>query len=373
MRIVYMLNSLGIGGAERQALAIADRMARRGHSVAVLLLGSRLEDEWPTELRVIALDIRRTPSSALRGLLKARRFLCEFRPDLLHSHSFHANIFARLLKPFVPSIKVVSTVHNVYQGGWQRMLAYRFTDCLASRTTAVSQAAADRFIRLKAVPARKCSVLSNGIDAAEFTPDSGRRLTTRQTMSAESSFIWLAAGRLVNAKDYPNLLRAFKQVRVVIPDAQLWIAASPVDAIGPATLDRRSVFVSGFAIESGSMDNVRLLGLRRDMPALLDAADAFVLSSAWEGMPLVVGEAMAMEKPVVATDAGGTPEMVGDAGIIVRTGEAHALAAAMLDVMQRPAETRQALGRSARTRIESRFNVEARADAWESLYRSILE
>ena len=62
------------------------------------------------------------------------------------------------------------------------------------------------------------------------------------------------------------------------------------------------------------MERVRWLGLRRDMPALLDAAEAFVLASAWEGMPLVIGEAMAMEKPVVATDVGGVREMVGDAG-----------------------------------------------------------
>ena len=367
------LNSLGIGGAERQALAIADRMARRGHSVAILVLNPRLADEWPTELRVIQLDIRKTAVSALGGLLSARRFLREFRPDLLHSHSFHANIFARLLRPLVPSIKVVSTVHNVYEGGWQRMLAYRLTDGLASRTTAVSQAAADRFIRLKALPARKCSVLTNGIDVAEFTPNDECRNLARAAMDAGESFIWLAAGRLVPAKDLPNLLRAFKQVRAVIPDAQLWIAGAPADAIRKQTADGRSGLVSLFAAERGSMENVRRLGLRHDMPALFNAADAFVLSSAWEGMPLAVGEAMAMEKPVVATDAGGARELVGDAGIIVRTGDAHALAAAMLDVMQRPAETRQALGRSARTRIESRFNIEVRADEWEVMYRSILE
>ena len=62
---------------------------------------------------------------------------------------------------------------------------------------------------------------------------------------------------------------------------------------------------------------MRWLGLRRDMPALLDAADGFVSGSAWEGMPLAVGEAMVMEKPIVATDVGGVRELVGDAGAIV--------------------------------------------------------
>jgi glycosyltransferase involved in cell wall biosynthesis len=75
--------------------------------------------------------------------------------------------------------------------------------------------------------------------------------------------------------------------------------------------------------------SVRWLGLRRDLPALLDASDAFVLGSAWEGMPLAAGEAMAMEKPVVATDAGGTGELLGEAGVVVPPRNASALAAGL--------------------------------------------
>ena len=128
MRIVYVLTSLGMGGAERQALAQAQRMAERGHTVAILVLRSRLDEEWPTKLEAVHLDMRKTPISALKGLAQARRFLLEFKPDLLHSHSFHANFVARLLKVLVPGTVVLSTVHNVYEGGWLRMLAYRLTD-----------------------------------------------------------------------------------------------------------------------------------------------------------------------------------------------------------------------------------------------------
>jgi glycosyltransferase involved in cell wall biosynthesis len=192
-------------------------------------------------------------------------------------------------------------------------------------------------------------------------------------MAAGDSFIWLAAGRLVLAKDFPNLLRAFKQIRAADPNTQLWIAGAPAEAMSKMTVDGRSGFVSGFVAERSSMDNVRLLGLRRDMPALFGAVDAFVLSSAWEGMPLAVGEAMAMEKPVVATDAGGTRELIGDAGTIVQPKNADALAAAMLDLMQQPAEFRQTLGQSARARISSHFSIETRANDWEALYQAIVE
>jgi glycosyltransferase involved in cell wall biosynthesis len=373
MRIVYVLTSLGVGGAERQALGLADHMVQRGHSVAVLVLRPGLAEEWSTALRVVHLDIRKSPGSVFTGLLRARRFLREFRPDLLHSHSFHANMVARLLKLLGPSVKVVSTVHNVYEGGWHRMLAYRLSDSLACRTTAVSQAAADRFVSLKAIPKRKCQALTNGIDVVEFAPSNERRAHTRAAMDAGECFIWLAVGRVVPAKDFPNLLRAFKQVRAVFPGAQLWIAGAFADATLKQTGDGRSVFVSLIASEGGSLERVRLLGLRRDMPALFDAADGFVQASAWEGMPLTVGEAMAMEKPVVATDAGGTREMVGDAGIIVPPKDAAVLAAAMIDQMQQPTARRHVFGTAARARIALQFSIDARAEQWEALYRTVIE
>src|SRR5208337_3817686 len=115
------------------------------------------------------------------------------------------------------------------------------------------------------------------------------------------------------------------------------------------------------------------LGLRRDLPALLDAADGFVLASAWEGMPLVVGEAMAMEKPVVATDVGGVRELMGEAGMLVPPKNPDALAAAMLVLMRSSFEARQNLGRKARVRIEDYFNIETRAQQWELLYRTLFE
>lgn len=370
MRIAYVLTSLGVGGAERQALGVADRMARRGHEVAILSLSPQLADEWSTDLRVIRLNMHKSVLSGLRGLFKARKFLHEFSPDILHSHSFHANIVARLLKLLVPSIKVVSTIHNVYEGGWSRMMTYGLTDSLCCQTTAVSQAAADRFVELKAVPRRKCTVLLNGFDINEFMPNADRRAVTRETLAARGDFIWLAAGRLVAAKDYPNLLRAFRLVRESFPATRLWIAGVPVERKAQWAAVGTVAFASDFTAEPDWMYRVTLLGLRRDLRALFDAADGFVLSSAWEGMPLVVGEAMAMEKPVVATDVGGTRELVGDAGTIVPAGNSKALALAMLDQMRQTSELRLRRGQVSRARIASHFSLDTRADEWEELYRN---
>jgi glycosyltransferase involved in cell wall biosynthesis len=364
MRIAYVLTSLGMGGAERQVLALAARMAGRGHTVKLLVLRPPLSQEWPTTLDLFRLQMRRTPASFFAGLLRGRRFLREFSPDLVHSHSFHANFVARLLQLLAPAPVVVSTVHNVDEGGWLRRLAYRVTDPLSCCTVAVSRAVRDEFVRRGVVPESKCLVVSNGIDTAEFSPDLKRRQGMRATLGAGASFVWLAAARIAPAKDYPNLLRAFASVRRACPEAQLWIA-------GEASKDgRRRVDSSALCKEPQS--GVRWLGLRRDIPALLDAADAFVLASAWEGMPLAVGEAMAMGKPVVATDVGGVRDLLGDAGRLVPPRNAEALTGAMISLMRATDQDRQTLSSLARTRIEQEFSMEAKADEWERLYRTLL-
>jgi len=365
MRIVYVLTTLGMGGAERQVSALAERMATRGHAVSLIVLRPRQPEEWSTTVDRVYLDMRKTPVGLFAGFARGRRYLRAFEPELIHSHVFPANMAARVLRLCI-SAPVISTVHNVYEGLWPRMLAYRLTDPLCCWTTAVSQSAADRYVRLKAVPARKCSVLSNGIDTAELVPDPERRARTRVAMGAGEGeeFVWLAAGRIAPAKDYPNLLHAFARVRKEAPQARLWIAG---ESAGPKT-----GAVQAMAAKLGIKASVRLLGLRRDMPGLFDASDGFVLASAWEGMPLALGEAMAMEKLVVATDVGGVRELAGDCGSIVPARSSNALAEAMLELMQRTREVRGLMGRAARERILAHFSMEAKADEWEALYRRVL-
>jgi len=365
MRIAYVLTSLGVGGAERQAVALAERMAVRGHAVSLIVLRGRQPHEWPTTLDLVRLDVRKNPASFMAGLAKARRFLSDFQPDLIHSHTYPANMASRLLKICFPAASVLSTVHSIYEGPWPRMLAYRLTDSFSCLTTTVSEAGAARYMRLKAVPAHKCAVVTNGVDTAEFAHSPERRAWLQAQMAVQAEFVWLAVGRIVPAKDYPNLLRAFSRVHQVVPAARLWVAGE-ASATGLA-------LIQALAAEFGVEASVRWLGLRRDIAALLDAADAFVSASAWEGMPLAVGEAMAMEKAVVATDVGGVRELVGEAGVMVPAMAPDALAQAMLAVMRQTPQARSKLGHAARERIKSQFGFDAKANEWELLYRTMLE
>jgi glycosyltransferase involved in cell wall biosynthesis len=362
VRIVYILTTLGIGGAERQVISLAERMAARGHTVSIVSL-KHADEECPVKLPVLRLNLRKTPLGILHGLRFARNFLTLFRPQIIHSHTFPANIFARLLRlpdnPRGAAPAVINTIHNVYEGGWHRRLIYRLTTRSVTAITAVSSAAATAYASASGTALSQIQVITNGIDLYAFTPDRNRRKRMRTQMQARRNFIWLAIGRIVPAKNYPNLLSAWAIVQQTHPVSRLWIAGEghPSDI--------------GLSLEPEADTTIEWLGLRRDIPDLLDAADGYVLSSAWEGMPLAVVEAMGMQKPVVVTDVGGVRELIGDNGFIVPAHDSQAFAAAMLRVMALDEETRLAQGKSTRIRVGQHFSIEARLTDWEELYKRV--
>jgi glycosyltransferase involved in cell wall biosynthesis len=364
MRIVYVLNSLAVGGTERLVTGLARRMAARGHAVALVVLRPQELDGFSTNLDVLHLNMDGSAASLVGDLRRGASFVRGFRPDLIHSHNFHGNMLGRAFKLNDRRAALVCTIHNVYEGGWPRMLAYRLSDGLADRVTAVSEAVAERYVRLKAVSRSKCVVVTNGIETGEFVPDAERRRAVREEMVVGEEFVWLAVGRNTAAKDHANLMQAFGQVWREFRQSRLWIA-------GGAVAGGKKSY-GAISMPPGALDHVRMLGVRRDVPALLDAADGFVLSSAWEGMPLAVGEAMAMEKPVVATDVGGVRELVGDSGAIVPAKDSNAIAEAMVAMMRRPAGMRAELGRTARERICVKFSMDRKTEEWEALYRSAI-
>src|SRR5690242_10582462 len=98
MRIVYVLTSLGIGGAEHQVVELAARMERRGHQVALIVLREPVTNECPATVRLEYLGLRKRPLSFLRALSQAERIVRQFHAEVVHSHSFHANVFARLAR-----------------------------------------------------------------------------------------------------------------------------------------------------------------------------------------------------------------------------------------------------------------------------------
>jgi glycosyltransferase involved in cell wall biosynthesis len=260
---------------------------------------------------------------------------------------------------------MVSTIHNIYEGGRGLMAAYRLTNGLVDHMTIVSQAAADRFVNDGIVPKALLTVIPNGIDTERFRPVAGVRESLRRTLGLQSEFVWLAVGRFETAKDYPNMLRAFAGVRRQFPQAVLLLAG-----VGSLQSETESL-----ARSLGLGTAVRFLGARRDVPELMGAADAYVMSSGWEGMPIVLLEASAAGLPVVATLVGGNREVVcdGETGFLVPPGDSDALGGAMLRLMQTSDQERRSMGHRAREHVQLHYRLERVVDRWEELYRQVLD
>ena len=361
MKILFVITGLGMGGAERQVCSLAEQFVAFGHQVLLIsMTGETVNSPKSTEVEVVALGMVKKTLGFIHAYFQARKIIKRFNPDVLHSHMVHANIFSRLLRLTTHIQKLVCTAHSTSEGGRGRILSYRFTDRLCDISTNVSQEAVDAFVQQGAVPAGRMVAMHNGIDSENFRYNSINRKRLRAELGlAVHTPLLLAVGRLTTAKDYPNLLAAFSALPPIFDVAQLAIIGVGEDEENIKTR----------VIQQGLSNRVHFLGLRRDVNEWMSAADVFVLSSAWEGFGLVVAEAMACERVVVATDCGGVKEVVGDAGFLVPPRDSQLLADALVKALSLPMAEKDKLTKLARSRVVERYSIDSVCEKWLSIYQ----
>ena len=272
----------------------------------------------------------RSPA-ACRRVAQARAFLALLRlfraerPDLVHAHMPISGFLARVAARAAGVKRVAYTGHGFLfnqPAPWPRRAASLAMEVLAGRLTDVfftvstEEAADARRLRLHPDP----HAVGNGRDPARFRPDPAARARIRAELGVpEDRVAVIAVSRLVRHKGYPELLAAMRDV-----DAELWVVGERLASDHGADLE------PCFAA-SGLGPRLRRLGYREDVPALLAAADIFVLPSHFEGLPMSVIEAMLCGLPVVATDIRGPREQVvhGATGLLVSPAQAAPLAAAL--------------------------------------------
>ncbi|WP_240350674.1 glycosyltransferase [Pseudomonas viridiflava] len=363
LKVLYVITSLGVGGAERQVMDIARHMTLSHEVCICFLTGDQALSADGLSIRVVGLGMRKGVRGFINGYSKLRSLVCEFKPDVVHSHMVHANILSRLLRLAVRFPVLVCSAHNTYEGGWLRMLAYRLTNGLADLTTNVSHEAVEAFEVKGAVRKGEMRVVPNGIDTDLFRPDPEARIQIRQANSiADSDTVILAVGRLVEAKDYPTLLRAYAQLKNDGATARLWVVGEGSEQ---HSLEKLTNML-------GLHDDVLFMGVRHDVASLYNAADIYVLSSAWEGFGLVVAEAMATERVVVATDCGGIKEVVGSNGFLVQPGSPILLAQVIHKALELSDADKADLGARARARIKERFSLSSTVLMWQGIYATLL-
>jgi glycosyltransferase involved in cell wall biosynthesis len=366
--ILLVTTGLSLGGAERQLVQMAIEMRKRDWPVRVvsMLPPVGFVDELSKhEIEVDSLGMRRGVANPI-GLLRLARIIRSWRPAIVHSYMVGANLLCRLTRLLAPVPVQISTVQNTFEGGSRREFFYRLTDPLCTITTQVSQAGLERYVRVRAVPARRIEMIPNSVDLSQYRPDPKARARLRKELGCEDRFVWLSAGRLHEQKRYGLLLEAIALIPAQERERGVWLIAGD----GPERAD-----LAAATHRLGLEQVVRFLGHRHDLPQLLNAADGFVMSSIWEGTSLAVLEAAATCLPIVATRVGGNEDCVieGVTGRIVEPEDAGSLSEAICWLMSRDPAEGQKMGEAAREHVAARYSLQAVADQWEELYGRLLE
>lgn len=370
LTVLHFTSAFERGGAEAHLAALVRGLDRAAFEPLVACppaLAELLSEEIGPDVELIPIDLRRTRD--FRVAPKIARLFARRRIDILHSHLFCSSLFASPAARLAGAGAVIETPHvsERWRRGWWK--SHFYIDRLAARAVdafiAVSEANARYLIEVKGLPPRKVRVVRNGIDPARFGKPAIPASQLRQRLGfGAGDPVLVVVGRLEPQKGHGILLDALRRVRASIGTARLVI-------VGDGSL-RGSLEAESHALGLG--DAVRFAGRQDNVADWLAMAQVVVLSSFYEGLPLVALEALAAERPVVATAVDGTPEVVRDGrtGLTAPPGDPVRLAEAILRLLRDSALGRQ-LARAGRELVAQQFTHERQVRETEQLYRETWE
>ncbi|MGQ0591673.1 MAG: glycosyltransferase [Gammaproteobacteria bacterium] len=355
LRVCHIIGHLRFGGAERQVVNIARHMARA--KSYIVCLGERehggLSGLLPADVEVVWMGVRARYAPYHVGKL-ARR-LRSMAPDVVHTHMFWANVYGVLAATLaaVPAIVTCEHGRNPWKRRWHYAIERHIVSPLANRRVCVSPDILRVRRDVDGVPASKLLYIPNGTE-----------MGTPVVSEPAGCYTFGTVGRLVEAKDYPTLIRAIGLLRDKGYDVELYIVGD-----GP---ERNRLEAEISALRLASI--IHIVGFQDDIHSWLRRFHIFVLSSLREGQPMALLEAMALGLPIVATHVGGIPDTIaaGSEGLLVAPGDPVVLAEAM-EALILDERRRTALGKSAYARCRADFSIQSVSDRYMELYRSILD
>jgi len=367
IRIAFCITELDPGGAERAFVRLVCGLNRDKWLPEVYCLGP--EGELATPIREAGVPVTCfgfTSRNVLRGLFRLRQELRRQKPEILQTFLFHANLLGRLAAVGTSVKHVVCGVRVAEKRSPWYLRLDRWTSGFVSRYACVSHSVA-KFSTDAGLNPKKMVVIPNGVEVSMFDETEAADLS--QFGIPSDAKVIITAGRLDPQKGILILLDAFEAIATSDPETHLIIAGE-----GPQKAEVES------RIRTLSLgDRVHLIGRRNDLPALLKAAQVFVLSSLWEGMPNVVLEAAAAGIPIVATDVEGVAEVLGgtspDGGFTygekALPGDAASLRMAIENTLK-TADSAKKRALTAREFVRIEFSWERMVARYDDLYSSLL-
>lgn len=364
LNILHLIETSEPGGAETVLAYIADNLDKDRYRSIVCVL----EHGWLTDhldnLGIPHVMIENRWSYDPVFLFKLLRLIRREKIDLIHSHEFMMTVYGSVAAR-IARIPHVGTIHGkvYYPNKQRRVQMLRMAAKLCSRLIAVSDDLNNFLTTLLNVRSGKIETLYNGIDLEKYRSASSREKSRERLGLHDKSIVLGTVGSLFEVKGLPYLLEATVILKDKYPHLSLLIAGE----------GNREDSLKTLADQLNLGDTVRFLGFRDDIPDILQAVDIYVCSSISEGLSLSILEAMALSKPIVATNVGGNPELIvdGDNGFLVPAKDSARLAGAIADLIDSPEKELQ-FGTRSRDIVEKRFSLLRMVHDYEKLYEQVI-
>ncbi len=353
MKIAHIVDSMEIGGAETLVAQMCHLHREQGHDPCVYALATlgALGEKMLKEGFAVQANVGRHLPDATWNFYKLFR---ASRPDIVHLHNSRPTIYAAMAARVAGVSSIVSTRHGLVAPPHQAVaeLKYRVAAHFCDWIVGICDATVSNLKAIRTAPARKIVRIYNGTKPL--------RRATKEEWPEKSGFTLLYVGRFERVKNHALLLRAFHAALKKMPELRLWMVG---DGSERAAMER-------LAAELGIGKQVSFWGQQLDVVPFFSAADAFIMSSRSEGLPISLLQAFSLGLPAIVTDVGGMTEVVrlAQAGFTVSAVDPAEMAAAILQMAWSEA-TRTEFSANAKAAFESRFSLQTMADSYMELYR----
>jgi len=367
-RVLFVVESLALGGSEKQSIEVACRLAAAGSNVTVACLRGAA---GPLRDRILEAGIRLVEFSVgslltplvLVKSLRATLFMRRQRYQVVQTNDLYSNLFAVPTAWLAGVPVIVSSRRDLSHWWWYTPLKRRILRAIQGLSTWVvvnSEAIREDLIKKDGFNPQRIRVVYNGIDTSRYIPrNQANRERYLPGVSSSHKLVITVANMHILVKGHLNLIAAAKKVCRELPDVKFVLVG---DGQQRALLEKE---VRAAALE----DRFLFLGYRKDIPELLSCSDLGVLASRAEGLPNAVLEYMAAGLPVIATKVGGIPEIIEDGvhGLLVPPEDSGALAAALLRML-RDTRFAERLAKAGREHVIAKFNFEVLLQSLSELY-----
>ncbi len=366
--ILYLINTPDIkGGGEISLLNLLKKLDKKIYNPIVACPS---EGDMSLAIRDMNIDVeivsmRRLRSlnlySLVTGVLKLIRIINAHKIDVIHANGSRCMIYGGIAGK-IKRIPVIWHVRIVEKDN----LLDRILSMLADRIIVISNSVRDRFNWLK--KKEKINVIYNGIDIDDFTRDINTDKIRKELSIAEAEIVIGTVGQLISMKGHKYLIEAAKIVLEKIKNVKFIITGSS-QGNNSYEMELKNM-VKNYSLE----DKIIFTGYQKDIKNIIALIDIFVFSAFGEGFGRVLIEAMALQKPIVAANSGGIPEIVvdGKTGLLVPEKDPQSIASAVIMLINEK-DTRDRMGRAGRKRVEERFAIERHTRDVENLYSEVLK